>query len=160
MQKPLVSRSPLARVAPGVWDATEPYAIPMSVADAKILLVIEERHEMRDELAEFFRGLGFIAIPAADTDSATVIVRKLRPDLILWHAVGTDAVATAVIAEWKARRPDTPVVAVARPSATGGEGLRRSGADAVVTGPVVLAHLERLVRQLLGLSERRPPAGA
>lgn len=127
--------------------------------DAKILLVIEEGHEMRDELAEFFRGRGFITVPAADADSATVVVRKLRPDLILWHAASSDAVTAAAVAEWKMRRPDTPIVAVVRPSAAGEDGLRRSGVDTVITGPVVVAHLERLVRQLLGLTERRPPVG-
>jgi hypothetical protein len=65
----------------------------------------------------------------------------------------------ASISEWRMRRPDTAIVAVVRTPGPADEGLRLSGADAVLHAPVVLAHVERVILQLLRLPERRPPAG-
>ena len=41
--------------------------------DTKIILIVEEHVPARERLAEFVRRLGFIAVPAADPESAAVI---------------------------------------------------------------------------------------
>jgi hypothetical protein len=51
-----------------------------------------------------------------------------------------------------------PIVVVAAVPAAAADGLRRSGADAVMSGPVAREHLEGLVLRLLGLRDPRPEA--
>jgi DNA-binding response OmpR family regulator len=130
----------------------------MDALDAKILLLIEEGHETRDEMARFFRALGCILIPVADADSATVVVGRLRPDVILWLSAPPDGPARSAVASWRARRPDAAIVAVvAHGDAV--DGLRDSGADAVLDARVGLPHLVQVVLGLLGAREGGPRQG-
>jgi CheY-like chemotaxis protein len=112
-------------------------------ADTKILLVIEGHAARRDELAEFLRGLGFIAIPVADAASATVVVQRVRPDLNVWDAPTDDA--APVIAGWRVRRPGTSIVTIDH----GDDASSGSGADVVLRPPLVPAALQRVIARLL-----------
>lgn len=113
----------------------------------KILLVVDQPHELRDELGEFLRARGFIAVPVPDPDSATVVVDRLRPDVVVWNAPPPGAVSA--IAEWKQRRPGLAVVAV-----TGDAALRQVGADAVLPAPIVFSHLHSVIARLLRMEDR------
>jgi hypothetical protein len=127
-------------------------------SDGKILLVIAEAHGARDELVEGFRRLGLVTIPVADPQSASVVVRSVRPDLVLWHGASADAAGRAAVADWRERCAAVPIVLVAAVPAAAADGLRRSGADAVVSGPVAREHLEGLVLRLLDTPTSRSEA--
>jgi hypothetical protein len=85
-------------------------------------------------------------------------MRSVRPDLVLWHGAPEDAAGRSAVAEWRGRCSTVPIVVVAAVPAAAADGLRRSGADAVVSGPVAREHLEGLVLRLLGMRDPRPEA--
>ena len=124
----------------------------------KIVVVIEGRSDLRGELVECVRRMGFIAIPAADLESGVVIVRKLPVDLILVDSPPDDITGISQIAELKKRRREARVVVITdwHPM---GEGLFRSaGCDEICYKPVAMADLEERIRRLLRWPAPTTPA--
>jgi DNA-binding response OmpR family regulator len=116
--------------------------------DTKIILVVEENVATREQLVELVRRLGFIAIPAADRESATVIARKLHVDLVILR-VAEDLAVVASISELKRRRPETAVLALAQPDTLAEPLLRSAGVDAVMPAAGALIDLAEPIRRLL-----------
>jgi DNA-binding NtrC family response regulator len=112
---------------------------------AKIVLVVEEQVDVRDALVAGLRGLGYIAIPVADADSATVVIRKLRPSLIVWNVRDRARPIAAILADWKRRRPDAGVI-VAGVVPTG-----PTSAGLVLPTPVAPEQLEAALDRLPGV---------
>jgi hypothetical protein len=128
-------------------------------AVGRIVLVIEAVHAARDELADGLRRLGLVAIPVADPASATVVLRSVRPDLVLWHGAAMDATGLAAVAGWRGRCPSARIVAVVPAAAAETDALQRGGADAVLPATVGRDHLEAFVLRMLGVEVCGPTRG-
>jgi DNA-binding response OmpR family regulator len=117
--------------------------------DARIALVIEDEPDLRDQLVECLRGLGLIVVPAADRDCASVIARKVRPDLIVVDAPA-DVGAVIHVSDFKRRGPDASIVVLSSVSLPEKqEDFRAAGADAVLQKPVAIPHLGAVISRLL-----------
>jgi CheY-like chemotaxis protein len=118
-----------------------------------MVLVVDDRVEVRELLVQFLQSLGFIAVPAHDGASAEVICETLRPDLILLDLVLPDVDGTGLIQRFKQQRPDTSVVVISGNVTDEWDRLCRSlGADEVLQKPINLKDLERVLLRLLRLA--------
>jgi DNA-binding response OmpR family regulator len=117
-------------------------------ADTKIVLVVEEEVSDREQLVEFVRRLGFIAIPVADAESAGVIARKLHVDLVILR-VPEDLAAVAAISDFKRRRSETGVLVLTRTDTLTEPLLRSAGVDAVLPYTSAVMELEEPIRRIL-----------
>lgn len=122
--------------------------------ETKVVLVVQEKPNLRADLVDCFRAFDFIAIPAADVESAEVIIRKLHVDLIVLAVSSDDLTALPLIADVKRRRPQTRILVLSPEPSPGGTWLQSAGVDDIVAAPVPLPELEHRVRRLLTM----PPA--
>ena len=120
----------------------------VGATDTKIILIVEEHVPAREQLAEFVRRLGFIAVPAADPESAAVIARKLHIDLVILR-VAENLAAVASISDLKRRRPEIAVLALAQEDAFAEPLLRSAGAEVVLPASGGIVDLDEPIRRLL-----------
>jgi DNA-binding response OmpR family regulator len=119
-------------------------------AGAKTVLVVNDHLEIRGVLTEFLRGLGFIAIPVRDAESARVIAERVSLDLILLNLLVLDINATALIRQLKVLRPGATIIVISGFTTPELEKeCRALGADEVLQKPINLKNLERLIFRLL-----------
>jgi len=123
--------------------------------EPKVILVVAHL-ELRGLLTEFLRRLGFIAVPAPDAETASVVAEKLRVDLILLHLAMAGSKDTAFLAHLKQKRPDAPIVVLcSHPNAVTESECRALGAAAVFHQPTDLRELKDVIFRLLDIPEPR-----
>jgi hypothetical protein len=110
--------------------------------EARIVVVVEEQIDLRDGLVSALRALGYIVVPVPDADSASVVLRKLRPYLVLWNVPVRGQAIAATVSDWKRRRSDAWVVLA------GIEEAGPASADFILPAPVVPEQIERLLHRL------------
>ena len=120
----------------------------LGATDTKIILIVEEHVPAREQLAELVRRLGFIAVPAADPESAAVIARKLHVDMVIMR-LSENLAAVASISELKRRRPEIAVLALAQSDAFAEPLLRSAGADVVLPAAAGIVDLDEPICRLL-----------
>jgi DNA-binding response OmpR family regulator len=122
--------------------------------ETKVVLVVQEKPTARADLVDYFQALGFIAIPAADVESADVIIRKLPVDLIVLAVPPDDLTAVALVSDVKRRRPGTRILMLSSEPATVRTLFESAGVDDIAPLPVPLPEFEHRVRSLLKASWR------
>lgn len=117
-------------------------------------LVIEPAAQLLAVLSEFLRSLDLVVIPAADADTARVLLERLRVDILVARLDETDTVESDFIAEARQWQPELAVVLIR--TAPAPEGTECVGADAVLHRPLDLDHLRAAV---LGAIKNRRARG-
>ena len=86
--------------------------------ESAVVLVIEDRPEMRDLLRRTLREAGCVVHEAEDGDRGLALAREVGPDLIILDVglPGTDGLAVAQAL--RARRDETPVLTLMRAPTT------------------------------------------
>jgi DNA-binding NtrC family response regulator len=120
-------------------------------------LVIEPAAQLLAVLSEFLRSLDLVVIPAADADTARVLLERLRVDILVARLDETDTVESEFIAEARQWQPELAVVLIRTAAVPeGSEGSECAGADAVLHRPLDLDHLRAAV---LGAIKNRRARG-
>jgi DNA-binding response OmpR family regulator len=133
----------------GTVAATERYRDPrhgMAKPEARTVLVVDEDVALLDRLVSFIRALGYIAVPAASTENAEVILEKLHIDLVLLDLV-PDAFPGPLIARLRAARPDVYVVVGSEPHQV--RAALAAGADEAIATPLAAEHLQAVIHRFL-----------
>ncbi len=124
--------------------------------EPKIILVVDAQLELRELLTDFLRRLGFIAIPAPDAETASVVAEKLRIDLILLHLAVLDSKERAFLTQLKQKRPDAPIVVLSSSTdRVPGSECQDLGAAAIFHQPADLRDLKDAIFRLLDIPEPR-----
>jgi CheY-like chemotaxis protein len=131
---------------------TRGHGRPATARDTtKIVLVVNDDHEVRHLLTRFVAGLGLIAVPVADGAQAEVLWATLQPDLVLLDLKRGEADVPRLVVRFKAERPDTLIVVIAR-----GGVAEVPGVDAVLWEPIRLSRLGQALGELLALPGQAP----
>lgn len=124
---------------------------PMSSGDKpRTILIVDDHDALREELVDYFTGMGFTVLQAADGPTLSAALRQVRPDLVLldvdlpgWNGI---EIAEAI------RRRDASIriiLMTGNPSWVGPALSVNSGAFAVVEKPIELSRLSRVLKAAL-----------
>ncbi len=116
----------------------------------RTILVVDDHDALREELADYFTGLGFTVMQAGDGPTLSAALRLARPDLVLldvdlpgWNGI---EIAEAI------RRRDASIRVIlmtGNPTWVSPALSINSGAFAVVEKPIELSRLSRVLKAAL-----------
>lgn len=116
----------------------------------KVILVLDDHHALREELAEYFTTMGYRVVQAGDGPSLSAALRQGRPDLAVldvdlpgWNGIE--------IAQAMHRKDPTIriILMTGNPHWVNPALTTNSGAFALVEKPIELARLSRVVKAAL-----------
>lgn len=119
---------------------------------AATILVCDDEAPLRALVRATLEGSGYEIVEARDGDEAVELARRLRPDLILLHAMMPGRSRLEVLRDLRADPAlvSTRVVLLtARVQASDREEAAASGADRLLAKPLSPLELERLAQELL-----------
>jgi CheY-like chemotaxis protein len=119
----------------------EPAPIPL-------VLLVEDRPDIRSLLSDYVLSRGSVPMPAAGGAHAEVVCQTLAPDLVLIDLSLTDTDGAALVRRIKARCPGVSIAVCTWPDPEREARYRAEGADEIVAKPLDLALLERALNRL------------
>lgn len=116
----------------------------------KVILVLDDHHALREELAEYFQTMGYRVMQAGDGPSLSAALRQMRPDLAVldvdlpgWNGI---EIAQAM----HRRDPSIRIILMTgNPHWVSPALTTNSGAFALVEKPIELGRLSRVVKAAL-----------
>lgn len=120
----------------------------------KRVLIIEDNTSLLRHIASWLASAGALVQATAEGARGLQAFRDAAPDLVVTDIIMPDREGIEIILEMKARRPDTPILAISgggRIAATEILDLaRRLGADRVLAKPFQRDDIVRRAAEMLG----------
>lgn len=118
------------------------------------ILIVEDDHQLRDMLAQFFQGKDYEVITSANGVEALRLLESTPVDLIITDIIMPDKDGMGLIRELRCERPDAKIIAI-----SGGARhidpknplliAEKLGASCTFTKPFKLADLLEAVQELV-----------
>ncbi len=122
---------------------------------AKVILVVDDKKEIRNLLKQYLTQEGFDVLTAGDGQEALFVARQRKPDLILLDLMMPEMSGQDFMRSWS-READTPIIILTAKLEENDKVLGLElGADDYVTKPFSMRELTARVRAVIRRAEKK-----